>query len=284
MKKKFTLIFFSVLGLSLSYPIIDNYSKQEHLLFLSSPLPQDHKFTFPTETEEKVFKTKNNGVIHAIHMKTENPKGVVVYYHGQKVNIHTKSKTVSRIFNSRGFDVIMMDYRGFGKSTGKMNQENFYNDALVAYDWANSLFPENKIVVYGCSLGTSVAAYVASQTNPQLLVLESPYYNMIELAKFTKPFLPRSVIKMILKYPMRTDLFLENVNSSICIFHGTSDTIIPYDSSKKLESKFKETKNIELYTIDGAEHNTITQTFGYNHKLDRLLSTDAFCIPIDQLD
>lgn len=272
MRNKILATVITALLVGISYPVLDNYIKQEDLLFMRSPLPLDHEFSFSFPYEEKIFSASNGGSIHCIRMKVENPKGVVVYYHGQQVNIETKGKDVSRLFNNRDYDVVMLDYRGFGKSRGPLNEATLYQDCLISYDWAKSLYGEENIIIYGCSLGTSMAAFVSSKTNPKMVILESPYYNMIELGKFIKPYYPLVVIEAILKYPMRTDLFLENTTCPIYFFHGTNDTIIPYECSAKLFNKFKTNKPfVELVTIEGADHYSITKTFNYHQKLDSLL-------------
>lgn len=271
MKKKILLICLAIATVALSYPVASNYIKQEHLLFLFSPLDADHQFSLPNKYDEKIFELSDGAKIHCLKMEVKDAKGAVIYYHGQGVNIQTKGKVVARLFNNRGYDVYMIDYRGFGKSRGIMSEKALYSDCLIPYKWALEKYNESDIVLYGCSLGTSMASFVASKTKPRMLILESPYYNMIDLGKYTKPYLPSLVIQGILKYPMRTDLFLETVTSPIHIFHGTADTTIPYSSSLKLMSKFTEHKEITLTTVDGGEHNTITKTVTYHQKLDQLL-------------
>lgn len=272
MKKKLVATILALLIGAASYPIVTNYVKQDALLFMAKPLPQDHHFDFSTNFEEKTFPTRDGAAtIHAVLFKVDNPKGVVVYYHGQAVNIEIKGRIVSKVFNQRGYDVVMMDYRGFGKSTGVVDSTNFYEDSLLAYDWAKALYGEENIVIYGCSLGTSVAAFASSKTSPRCVILESPYFNMIELANYTKPYIPIPILKLMLKHPMRTDLFLESTTCPIYLIHGTHDITIPCESSLKLRDKFAATKQVDLTIIDGAEHNTITKTFGYHQKLDTIL-------------
>lgn len=274
MKKKIIFISFALLLGVISYPIVDNYVKQDALLFMAKPLPEDHVFKFPVAFEEKTFPTPDGkALIHGLRMKVDNPQGVIVYYHGQGMNVETSGRVVSKLFNQRGYDVILADYRGFGKSTGSVDSTNFYEDALLPYEWAKSLYGEENITIYGCSLGTSVGAYVSSKTHPKALILESPYYNMIELAKFLKPYLPLPLIKLILKHPMRTDLFLETTTCPIYLLHGTHDELIPYTCSLKLQEKFGSSKDVDLTIIEGAEHNTITKTLGYHQKLDTILQT-----------
>ena len=120
-------------------------------------------------------------------------------------------------------------------------------------------------------MGTSIATWVASTHNPQILILEAPFYTMIEAASFTKPFIPEFVIRWILKYHLRTDKWISNVKAPIYIFHGIPDKIIPYEQSQKLYGKIKHKKETEMITLPEAGHGDIYQDPLYIEKLDKLL-------------
>ncbi|MCI5052262.1 MAG: alpha/beta hydrolase [Simkaniaceae bacterium] len=244
------------------------HSRQHDLLFMSLPLPQDHEFDFDHPFEEHYFKIDEKATLHALLFKAPDSKGVIAYYHGQGENIQTKSGKITRTFIPRGYDVMIMDYRGFGKSTGNLCEKTFLEDALTPYDFLMERYGEKNIVVYGCSLGTSVAAFVASKKEPKMLILESPYYNMIDLACYTKPYLPRFLVEMILQYPLRTDQFIKEVTSDTHIFHSTHDRIVPYDSSLRL----LEECDAELTTLEGGNHYNVLKHPTFNEKLDELLS------------
>ncbi len=271
MKRKVTLFsIFAVFLLSAGF-VYKLYLDQEHHLFRFRPLADDHEFHFDHPFEEHDFNLSDGAYIHSILFHRKGSRGVIAYYHGQGVNIETKGPHVADIFLPKGYDVMMMDYRGFGKSRGAMSEREFLQDALIPYDYLRERYGENLTVVYGSSLGTGVAAYVAAKRNPAMLILESPYYNMINLAKFTKPYLPMGLIEWILHYPIRTDLFMNEVKSATHIFHGTADQIIPYESSLQLLDHIEGRVDAELTTLKDTGHLSVTVHPEYHSKLEEIL-------------
>jgi len=270
MKKRFYLPILIVLAF-LAVPVVKIYIDQEHQLFRFKTLANDHVFDFKHPHEEILFDVDADTSLHAVMFYAKDPKGVIAYYHGQGVNIETKGHIVADIFVPRGYDVMIMDYRGFGKSRGMMTEKDLYDDTLVGYDYLKGRYGEKDIIVYGCSLGTSMATFVASQRSPKMLILESPYFNMIELGCYAKPYLPKWVITLILKYHMRTDLFMNSVTSPVHIFHGTRDRTIPYDFGKKLHNHINDDVASQLITIEDATHSQIITHPLYHKTLDEIL-------------
>ncbi|MCI5052263.1 MAG: alpha/beta hydrolase [Simkaniaceae bacterium] len=258
------LILFS--GLTLFY-----YNKQHHLLFLAKPLPKDYKFKFSHPFKEFIFQSDDHSELHAILFSCKNPKGAVAYFHGQNENIQTNSNLIAHIFLRRGYDVMIMDYREFGKSTGTLTEHIFLEDALTPYDFLKEHYGEERLIVYGYSLGTGVATYVASKKQPKILLLEAPYYNMIDQACYMKPFLPRFLVKWLLRYPLRTDKYIQDVKSKTFIFHGTEDEIVPFASGLKLHESVKETHDIEFTRIEGGTHHSLKYHPDYHYILDQIL-------------
>jgi len=256
--------------IGLGVPVTQNYLNQEALMFNFKPLADDYEFSFKGSFEEVNFTAHDGTKLNAVLFRAEKPKGLVVYYHGKGANIANKGAFVSKTFTKRNYDVIMMDYRGFGKTRGVLSEKLLLDDALHVYREMVPLY-EN-IVVYGCSLGTSVATYVASRSTPKCLILESPYTNMVDLGKFTKPYIPRWVVKAIVKYPLQTNLFILDVTVPVHIFHGTSDKIIPIKSSHTLAELCKGRIPIDLTTIICGTHNHIAKHPDFHDKLDQILA------------
>lgn len=114
---------------------------QEKLIFLPTVLEQDYKFEFNHEFEEVFLETDTDAIINAIHFKVENPKGVIVYFHGNAGDLD-RWGTIAEYFVKRDYDVFIMDYRTYGKSVGPLTEEAFYHDATArcqsarhAVDW-----------------------------------------------------------------------------------------------------------------------------------------------------
>lgn len=233
------------------------YTFQEKFIFLSKDLAADYTYNFPSVsakvTFNEIFITTEDGArLNALHFKVEKPRGVVVYFHG---NAHNLSKwgTIASQFTQHEYDVLMMDYRGYGKSNGKRTEANMYADALAFYKTANEHYIESQIIVYGRSLGSTFATYVASKNIPRKLILESPFYSLTDVVKTRYPFLPA---KKLLKYQFNTATFAAYVKAPVTIIHGTEDGIVPFSSGEKLFKVFTEDIR-ELVAIPDAKHNNL---------------------------
>jgi uncharacterized protein len=124
---------------------------------------------------------------------------------------------------------------------------------------------EEKIVVLGYSIGTGPAVQVAQANNPRLLILQSPYYSLKEIAKKTLPIIPA----FLLKYPLRTHEYLPKCKMPVVLFHGTEDQVIPYNSSVRLKQLFK--PGDTLITLPGQTHNGMTWSLQYQAAVKEVL-------------
>lgn len=236
----------------LSLVIIMFYSLQEKLIFLPTQLPKDYEYSFSHDFEEIFLDTPDGAVLNALHFKTDKPKGLVLYFHGNAGDL-SRWGFITSDFVDLGYDVLVMDYRGYGKSTGERSEKALYEDAQRFYDHAKEIHQEDKIIVYGRSLGSGIAAHLASNNNPKKLILETPYYSLVDVAQDRFPILP---VKSLLKYKMNSFEYIQKVQAPIRIFHGTEDKIVPYESGNKLYKSIPHS-NKKLYTIPNGEHNNL---------------------------
>ncbi|PCI95364.1 alpha/beta hydrolase [Candidatus Aerophobetes bacterium] len=256
----------------LGFMFVKIYNNQDAILFMAVPLSQDYKFSSKHEFEEIYLDGKDGGKIHALHYKTkEKPKGLVLYYHGRGSNLAGYWSEFTDDFIERGYDLLIMDYRSFGKSRGKLTQSYLLSDAINVYKYAAEQYKPADIILYGRSLGTSIATYVASKHKVKMLILEAPYTSISDLAPGQFPFLPKSLVSSLVKYPLKTYEWIQSVKTPIHIFHGTKDKLIPYSNSVKLHSLAKNRTEVELTTIDEGTHNTLMHHNEYQNKLDFLL-------------
>ncbi len=240
------------------------YFLQEKVIFFPSKLPVDFQYTFSQRFEERNFDVEDNIRINALHFKVENPKGLVFYSHGNAGDLSSWG-LIAKDFLSNQYDLLIYDYRGYGKSSGKISERNLYNDAEFIYKELLREYSAENIIVYGRSIGTGVASYVASKHHPKLLILESPYLNLPDLAGRIFPILPRR----LLRYQFRNDLFIQEATCPVVIFHGTEDEIIPFESSIKLQELFKD--GDRLVTIQGGHHNDLSNFEFYHNELALVL-------------
>ncbi|NNF02550.1 MAG: alpha/beta fold hydrolase, partial [Bacteroidia bacterium] len=175
------------------------YPFQQYFIFRPEKLNAEYKFKFEYPFEEINLKTKGGGLINALLFRTQEQerKGVVLYFHGNADN-NQRWGTLYPQYVYAGYDLFIMDYRGFGKSRGKVSQRLMYRDALSCYDYVSKLYKAEDIIIYGRSLGTTMACYVASKENARVLILETPFYSMKDLFYCYYPLLPRL---FVFKFP-----------------------------------------------------------------------------------
>lgn len=245
------------------------YNLQDRILFHPIPLARnyDYHFSAPyTEINLPYDKETNLNIIQ-FHSSLGSPsKGVVLYFHGNRNNIARYAQYAGN-FTSHGYDVWMMDYPGFGKSTGPFTEEKLYDYALQLYRLARSRFNPNQIIIYGKSFGTCLAAQLAAVRDCKSLILETPCYSMGSLVSYWLPVYP---VENLLHYQFPTNEYLLKVTAPVVIFHGTTDGLIPYRHAKKLTALLKPTD--EFITIENGTHNNLNDFPLFHHVLDSLLS------------
>jgi len=230
------------------------YLVQERLLFVATPLQRVFKFKLASPYDEVYLDSEEGGTLHALHIKARESKGLILYFHGNTGNLK-RWAIVAEELTTYDRDVLVVDYRGFGKSHGRRTQNTLYADAQLIYEYALTLWEEKDIVIYGRSLGTGLAVKVAADNSPSKLVLETPYYNMIDVAFYHFPFMP---VKLLLRFPFRSDKHIPKVRCAICIFHGTRDRIVPYKSGLKLYELISEDASHNMVTIPRGKHSNLS--------------------------
>lgn len=277
MKKK---IFRWVKVLALIYGVvgISWYYAQDKLLLHPVAVDRNTRYDFGQPFTEVNLNYDNETNINIIQFKAvdspaqassqivdSRPKGVVLYFHGNKKNIGWYAHYATD-FTRQGYEVWMMDYPGYGKSTGKFTEKNVYAYALLCYKLARSRWKQDQIIIYGKSLGTCIAAQLASLRDCRRLILECPYYSMLSLFRHYLPVYP---VGTMLHYHFPTNEYLPSVTAPITIFHGTDDGLIPYSNAARLKSLLK--TGDEFITIEGGSHNDLHDFPLFRQKLDSVL-------------
>jgi alpha-beta hydrolase superfamily lysophospholipase len=243
------------------------YFLQDKFIFHPQKLPADYQYKFDVpfrQIDLPVNEEKNLSIVQ-FTVPDSIRKGIVLYFHGNRSNINRYAVHASS-FTRNGYDVWMIDYPGFGKTTGKRSEQALYDDALTFYSMALSQVPMERIVIYGRSLGSGIAAQLASVRGCKKLILETPYFSMEALAR--QYFFIYPVITMT-KYSLPTHQFIMNTRAPVTIFHGTRDRVVPYKHGKWLAEKKPGT---ELITIEKGKHNNLAEFPLFQQKLDSLLA------------
>lgn len=241
------------------------YFFQERIIFLPQKLNKNFKFQFNQNFEERNFKTSDDKLLNGLLFKAENSKGLIFYLHGNAGNLSSWG-FVAKTYTDLNYDVFILDYRGYGKSEGKItSQQQLFEDVQLVYNEVKKEYNENKIVLLGYSIGSGMASKLASDNNPKLLILQAPYYSLTDLAKHTFPIIP----SFILKYKLENNKYIKDCKMPIVLFHGKEDAVIYYESSVKLK---EECQNIqELITIKDLGHNGMTDDQNYKREIKKIL-------------
>ena len=224
---------------------------QERLLFAPMVLPADHRFELGADVHETWIDVPG-ARLNALHLRLPAPTGVVFFLHGNAGNL--QSWFVNADFYRRAnFDLFMIDYRGYGKSSRRIESEaQLHADVRTAWDAVAQRYAGKKRVIYGRSLGTGLAAALAAELQPELTVLVSPFENMQAVTADHYPGVPAAV----LRYPLRTDEALARIKTPVLLVHGDADTLIAPVHSDRL---LKRAPHAELLRVPGAGHNDLQQ-------------------------
>jgi fermentation-respiration switch protein FrsA (DUF1100 family) len=227
------------------------YFGQDFFFFRPERLPKWFAYKYPFPFSEVNFEMEDGGMVNALHFRVPNSLGVVFYIKGNSRSIKGWGK-FAKDFVGKGFDFFILDYRGFGKSRGKRTEAILYSDLQQVYKWLASEYGEERITLYGRSLGSGLAARTASWNNPRMLILDCPYFSFLHHIRRYGFLLP---LRWLLRYQIRTDHFIKKVHCPVHILHGVKDRLIPYRQSLMLKKLVPE--KITLHPIEGAGHNNL---------------------------
>ena len=243
------------------------YFFQEKFIFLNGKkLPKNFTYDFPEAFEEVNISTQDNQTLNALHFKLENPKGVVLFFHGNRGNLERWGTIVPYLLEY-GYEVFVTDYRNYGKSTGDFNEKKMYEDAVAAYDYLSNSFSEDQIVVYGRSLGATFATEVGVNRNPKHVILEAPFYNLKRATKFYFVLSP----SFLLKYDFKTNEKIGKVTSPVTFFHGDDDHTTSFEQSKELFQLVNATRK-EFVEIPTGTHHNLKDFESYKKVLSQILN------------
>lgn len=241
------------------------YFLQEKFIFKPEKLKEDFVFKYDIPFREYFFDIAPGVRINGLHFYRENPKGLLFYLHGNTRSIKGWAK-YAKDFYRYDYDVVMVDYRGFGKSTGKRSEKEMLADMQFVYESLAKQYTEHHLIVYGRSIGSGFAAKLASENKPRYLILDAPYYNFLRVVERFLPILP---VRYVLRYHLRTDKWIRYVNCHTYIIHGTRDWLIPFRHSESLQ-KINPSK-ITLIRIEGGGHNNLNKFDEYHNFIRDIL-------------
>lgn len=238
--------------------------KQERLLFFPEPLPAAHRLAKEPDVHE-VTVPVDGATLSVLHLKLPDPKGVVFFLHGNAGNLEGWFSRPDW-YRQANFDLVMPDYRAYGKSAGRIESEEQLR-ADVAAVWAHfaPAYHGRKVVIYGRSLGSGLAAGLAARLSearrpPQLTMLVSPYSSIRALTREVYPWVPPA----LLRYPLDTEAFIGRIRGELVLVHGERDTLIRLHHPQRLQAL---APHARLHVIPGAGHNDLQEHPAYERML-----------------
>ena len=239
----FVFIYVAIIGIA--------YVNQERMIFYPTALEPKHKFLLSLPYEEKFTETGHE-IMHGLLVKAPNSKGLIVYYHGNGGDMSQWAGVAQEIALRVQWDVWMVDYPGYGKSTGQIeSQEQLLNSARKVFAQAKLEYPQEKIAIFGRSIGSGIAVKLAAENSVQGLILETPYLSIARLTQGMYPWIPL----FALKYSLMSEEWIAKVQAPILILHGDQDDIIPFEHGKKLAALSSRSTFIQ---IPEGRHNNLS--------------------------
>jgi len=225
------------------------YVAQESMIFVPDVVTEIHQYTFKSDVEDVWLNREDGAKLHAVRFNKGGEKGIVLYFHGNAGN-NGRSESMAETFTNLGYEVVGIDYRGYGKSRGEKSEAAMLEDTEFFYDKMMRNRTDKPIIV-GWSLGTVFAGHLASVRPAKQVILFAPMASALDIAKRRYPFLP----EFIGNYPFRTDLKFSSIEAPVTIYHGQQDTIVPYASGILLKNYFKGSDR--FIGVEEADHDSI---------------------------
>lgn len=237
------------------------YFFQHKFLFFPVRLTEDYVFEAFPNAEEVWLTEEKDQSLHGLFFKSPNEKGVVLFFHGNAGALD-KWGHAANGFLDQGMSVFMIDYRGYGKSRGDINVDNFKADAMLAYQWLAAKYDPDRLHVCGRSLGTGVATWLATQRVCKTLILETPYTSLRDMAALNFSWMP---LDWLMKYDLNNVDLVEESMAQTFIIHGTHDEMIPLRMAKAVAARYG-----KLFIIENASHNDLGSFKKYHDSLHKI--------------
>lgn len=220
-------------------------------------LPQDYGL----EAQDVSIVTPDKVRLHGWFFEAREAKTALLFLHGNAGNIS------GRLFKAqgwveRGVSVLLLDYRGYGKSEGAIKKgSDLVNDARSALQWLqeSKQIPPSQIILYGESIGSYPAIELAKEEKFRGLILEAAFSSLSELAKKHYSWAPEFLLK---DFQMNNLDGIQAVKAPVFMMHGELDEICPKEMGEELYELAPPPK--EFYAVQGAQHNDLPLVAGSN--------------------
>ena len=262
----FRLTLIPLLGLALLMSFL--LACQRHLIFFPEDL-SEHQNLQDTGADDEVFIQTEDGVtIHALWFEHDpvETSPTLLYFHGNAGNVVSWAP-VARRFQAMGLNVLLVDYRGYGKSEGTISERGLYRDGRAAYRaLRHRQIEPQRIIVHGRSLGAAVATEVATTYPVAGVVLETPFTHLGDMARDLYRIRPPS---WLLRFEFDNLERAPDIDAPTWVVHGTNDAIVPTDHGRAVYDALSNPWHLTI--IDGGDHNNLMSFPDYQRDFQRFL-------------
>ncbi len=248
-----TLVLAVAIGLALVLSIVMIFEKK--LIYFPDRYLEATPAELGLDFEELELSTSDGVRIHGWYLPAPGEAGrqAVLICHGNAGNVSHRLERAPHFQLRLGADVLLFDYRGYGRSSGRPDEEGTYRDARAAYQYLTGIrrMDPSRIILFGESLGAAVAMQLATEVPAKALVLEAPFTSIAEMAREVYPFLPSVVTSRV---QTRYDNLgkVKAIEIPLLVVHGTSDAVVPLSHGRKLFEAAGEPKR--FLAVEGAQH------------------------------
>ena len=181
--------------------------------------------------QEVQFMASDGTPLHGWWIPANRPRGTVVYCHGNSGNVGSNAHVAPEFFK-RGFNLLLWDYRGYGRSGGRPSEQGLYDDARAAYDAAASMSDKLPIVAYGNSLGGAIAIQLAQDRPVAALIVQGSFASAADMARRWYPNIP---LDRLLTVSFDSASKAATLKGLPKLFgHGMADETVPFQSGRIL--------------------------------------------------
>lgn len=245
--------------------LLNIYRNQEGIIFHPKHFSKDFQFKYDWKFEEYFISPEPGIELNVLRFPVKNSKGAILYLHGNRGHLGKSGSYYNRV-SQFGYDVILYDYRNYGKSNGSLSYKSLLSDGRFVFNWIAEMYGAENVIVHGCSLGSGIASFICSETNAKKLVLETPYYSIAKVARYRYPYIPVNILN---KFPLSNARFLPRVKCPVHIIHGTKDKTVPYTAAKNLKQLVP---SAHLHTINNGGHGNLKEFEEYHSALQKIYS------------
>lgn len=217
------------------------YFFQHRFIYFPDPALSASPADIGLEYQDLSLQTADGLALHAWYIPAKNKGPVILFFHGNAGNISHRLDSI-QLFHALGLNVLIVDYRGYGRSQGVPSETGSYRDALAAWDYLiqQAGYSASEIIIFGRSLGGGVATWLASRQRPAALIVESSFTSVVDIAGSIYPYLP---VKWLCRIYYPNIEHIPDVKAPVLVIHSEDDEIIPYHHGQRLYQAARQPKS-----------------------------------------